>query len=168
MNDDGGYTYVYIFNDPRIYFRWVIITIFMTYQLFLCIFLLIFDQLSSMLVIFILLLLLLFHHHLTIFYFLYMLFLFTWILLIYLYYFYWFNIFFIYLFLNMFSFAGTLMFLLFYLFLMGREFSQSHEIRVQSQLSYQRLKRCYLMPPCLTLGITGYGSRISRTIQWKE
>ena len=33
--------------------------------------------------------------------------------------------------------------------------------RVQSQVeSYQRLKKWYMMPPCLTLGIIRYGSRV--------
>ena len=32
---------------------------------------------------------------------------------------------------------------------------------VQSQVeSYQRLKKCYLMPPCFTLSIIRYGSRV--------
>ena len=35
------------------------------------------------------------------------------------------------------------------------------EIGVQSQVkSYQRLKKCYLMPPCLKLSIIRYGSRV--------
>ena len=35
------------------------------------------------------------------------------------------------------------------------------ETRVQSQVqSYQRLKKGYLMPPCLTLRIIRYGSRV--------
>ena len=35
------------------------------------------------------------------------------------------------------------------------------ETRVQSQVeSYQRLKKCYLMLPCLTLCIIRYGSRV--------
>ena len=43
------------------------------------------------------------------------------------------------------------------------------ETRVQSQVkSYQRLKKCYLMPPYLTLSIIRYGSRVSGTIQGKE
>ena len=37
----------------------------------------------------------------------------------------------------------------------------ARETWVQSQVeSYQRLKKWYLMPPCLTLGIIIYGSRI--------
>ena len=32
----------------------------------------------------------------------------------------------------------------------------------------QRLKKWYLMPPCLTLSIIKYGSRISGAIQVKE
>ena len=37
----------------------------------------------------------------------------------------------------------------------------ARETRVQSQIeSYQRLKNWYLMPPCLTLSIIRYGSRI--------
>ena len=37
----------------------------------------------------------------------------------------------------------------------------ARDIRVQSQIeSYQRLKTWYLMPPCLTLSIIRYGSRI--------
>ena len=35
------------------------------------------------------------------------------------------------------------------------------ETRVQSQVeSYQRLKKWYLIPPCLTLSIIRYGSRV--------
>ena len=35
------------------------------------------------------------------------------------------------------------------------------ETRVQSQIkSYQRLKKWYLMPLCLTLSIIRYGSRV--------
>ena len=35
------------------------------------------------------------------------------------------------------------------------------ETRVQSQVeSYQRLKKWYLMPPCFTLSIIRYGSKI--------
>ena len=35
------------------------------------------------------------------------------------------------------------------------------ETWVESQVeSYQRLKKCYLMPPCLTLSIIRYGSRV--------
>ena len=38
----------------------------------------------------------------------------------------------------------------------------ARETRVQSQVeSYQRLKIWYLMPPCLTLSIIIYGSRVS-------
>ena len=37
----------------------------------------------------------------------------------------------------------------------------SRETRVQSQVgSYQRLKKWYLIPPCLTLSIIRYGSRV--------
>ena len=37
----------------------------------------------------------------------------------------------------------------------------ARETRVQSQVeSYQRPKKWYLMPPCLTLGIIRYGSRV--------
>ena len=37
----------------------------------------------------------------------------------------------------------------------------ARETWVQSQVeSYQRLKKWYLMPPCLTLSIIGYGSRV--------
>ena len=37
----------------------------------------------------------------------------------------------------------------------------AREIWVQSQVeSYQRLKKWYLMPPCLTLSIIRYGSRV--------
>ena len=43
------------------------------------------------------------------------------------------------------------------------------ETEVQSQVElYQRLKKYYLMPPCLTLSIVRYGSRISGAIQGKE
>ena len=34
--------------------------------------------------------------------------------------------------------------------------------------SYQSLKNRYLMPPCLTLSIIRYGSRVSEAIQGKE
>ena len=38
------------------------------------------------------------------------------------------------------------------------------ETWVQSQVeSYQRLKKWYLMPPCLTLSIIRYGSRVKRS-----
>ena len=37
----------------------------------------------------------------------------------------------------------------------------ARETWVQSQVeSYQRLKKWYLMPPCLTLSIIRYGSRV--------
>ena len=37
----------------------------------------------------------------------------------------------------------------------------ARETWIQSQVeSYQRLKKCYLIPPCLTLSIIRYGSRI--------
>ena len=40
--------------------------------------------------------------------------------------------------------------------------------RVQYQVeSYQRLKNLYLMPPCLTLGIVKYGSRVKWTNRGK-
>ena len=43
------------------------------------------------------------------------------------------------------------------------------ETWVQSQVeSYQRLKKWYLMPPCLTLSIIRYGSRVRGAIQGKE
>ena len=43
------------------------------------------------------------------------------------------------------------------------------ETEVQFQVeSYQRLKKWYLMPPCLTLSIIRYGSRVSGAIQGKE
>ena len=43
------------------------------------------------------------------------------------------------------------------------------ETWVQSQVkSYQRLKEWYLMPPCLTLSIIRYGSRVGGAIQKKE
>ena len=43
------------------------------------------------------------------------------------------------------------------------------ETWVQSQVtSYQRLPKWYLMPPCLTLSIIKYGSRVKWTIQGKE
>ena len=43
------------------------------------------------------------------------------------------------------------------------------ETWVQSQdESYQRLKKWYLMPPCLTLSIIMYGSRVNWSIPGKE
>ena len=40
---------------------------------------------------------------------------------------------------------------------------------VQSQVeSYQRLKKWYLVPPCLTPSIIRYESRVSGVIQGKE
>ena len=40
----------------------------------------------------------------------------------------------------------------------------ARETGVQSQVeSYQRLKKWYLMPPCLTLSIIRYGSRVKRS-----
>ena len=43
------------------------------------------------------------------------------------------------------------------------------EAEVQFQVeSYQRLKKWYLMPPCLTLSIIRYKSRESVVIQGKE
>ena len=43
------------------------------------------------------------------------------------------------------------------------------ETRVQPQVkSYQNLKKCYLMPPCLTLNIIRYASMVSGAIQGKE
>ena len=43
------------------------------------------------------------------------------------------------------------------------------ETGVQSPVeSYQRLKKWYLMPPCLTHSIIRYGSRVSEAIQEKE
>ena len=51
----------------------------------------------------------------------------------------------------------------------GRVFCNGLEIRVQSQVeSYKRLKKWYLMIPCLTLSTIKYGSRISATIQGKK
>ena len=42
------------------------------------------------------------------------------------------------------------------------------ETRIQSQVeSYQRLKKWYLMPPCLTLSIIRYGSRVKWSNQGK-
>ena len=42
-----------------------------------------------------------------------------------------------------------------------RVFANGRETWVQSQVeSYQRLKKWYLMPPCLTLSIIRYGSRV--------
>ena len=39
---------------------------------------------------------------------------------------------------------------------------------VQSQVeSYQRLKKWYLMPPCFTLCIIRYGSRVMGSNPWK-
>ena len=41
--------------------------------------------------------------------------------------------------------------------------------RVQYQIgSYQRLKKWYLLPPCLTLSIIGYRLRVSGTIERQE
>ena len=34
--------------------------------------------------------------------------------------------------------------------------------------SYQRLKKWYLIPPCLTLSIISYGSRVKWSIPGKE
>ena len=43
------------------------------------------------------------------------------------------------------------------------------ETRVQSQVeSYLRLKKWYLVPPCLTLSIIRYGSKLGGAIQGKE
>ena len=45
--------------------------------------------------------------------------------------------------------------------MMVRVFASGEETRVQSEVeSYQRLKKWYLMPPCLTLSIIRYGSRV--------
>ena len=45
--------------------------------------------------------------------------------------------------------------------LMSRVFANGPEDEVQSQVeSYQRLKKWYLMPPCLTPSIIKYGSRV--------
>ena len=45
----------------------------------------------------------------------------------------------------------------------------ARETRVQSQVeSYQRLKKWYLIPPCLTLSIIRYGSRIKWSNPGKE
>ena len=45
----------------------------------------------------------------------------------------------------------------------------ARETGVQSQLeSYQRLKKWYLMPPCLTLSIIRYGSRVKWSNPGKE
>ena len=45
----------------------------------------------------------------------------------------------------------------------------SEETEVQSQVElYQRLKKCYLMPPCLTLSIIRYGSRVKWSKPGKE
>ena len=42
-----------------------------------------------------------------------------------------------------------------------RVFANSRETWVQSQIeSYQKLKKWYLMPPCLTLSFIRYGSRV--------
>ena len=47
--------------------------------------------------------------------------------------------------------------------------SKLRETWVQSQVElYQKLKNWYLMPPCLTLSIIMYGSRVSGAIQGKE
>ena len=44
----------------------------------------------------------------------------------------------------------------------------ARETWVQSQVeSYQRLKKWYLMPPCLTLSIIRYGSRVKWSNLWK-
>ena len=44
----------------------------------------------------------------------------------------------------------------------------AQETWVQSQVeSYQRLKKWYLMPPCLTLSIIRYGSRVKWSNPWK-
>ena len=44
----------------------------------------------------------------------------------------------------------------------------AQETWVQSQVeSYQRLKKWYLMPPCLTLSIIRYGSRVEWSNQEK-
>ena len=44
---------------------------------------------------------------------------------------------------------------------MSRVFANGPGDGVQSQVeSYQRLKKWYLMPPCLTLNIIGYGSKL--------
>ena len=43
------------------------------------------------------------------------------------------------------------------------------EIRIQSQIeAYQRLKKWYLIPPCLTLSIIRYGSRVKWSNPRKE
>ena len=45
----------------------------------------------------------------------------------------------------------------------------ARETWVQSQVaSYQRLKKWYLMPPCLTLSIVRYGSRVKWSNPGKE
>ena len=45
----------------------------------------------------------------------------------------------------------------------------AQETWVQSQVaSYQRLKKWYLIPPCLTLSIIRYVSKVSGANQWKE
>ena len=47
------------------------------------------------------------------------------------------------------------------LVLVGRVFAKAQETRVQSLVaSYQRLKKWYLIPPCLTLSIIRYVSRV--------
>ena len=47
--------------------------------------------------------------------------------------------------------------------------SMFRETGLQSQAkSHQKLKKWYLMPPCLTLSIIIYGSRVSGEIQGKE
>ena len=44
----------------------------------------------------------------------------------------------------------------------------ARETWVQSQVeSYQRLKKWYLIPPCLTLSIIRYGSRVKWSNPWK-
>ena len=48
-------------------------------------------------------------------------------------------------------------------------FAMVPETGVQSQIELnQRLKKWYLMPPCLTLSIIKYGSRVSGAIHGKE
>ena len=43
----------------------------------------------------------------------------------------------------------------------GKVFANGPKTRIQTQVdSYQRLKKWYLMPPCLTLSIMKYGSRV--------
>ena len=53
--------------------------------------------------------------------------------------------------------------------LIGWVFTNGQETRVQSQVeSYQRLKKWYLMSPCLTLSIIRYRSRVKWSNQGKE